>query len=130
LALPLVASETSITAADLLLKGQAIPAAIAAVEAVWDGDAEGWFVELLAVVKQRGSRHESFDDVSLAVLRRGGDIRLLSGQVPPWPEATEAAEKGSALAATLDLSFYFASPNKPDDQSPRWWDQTRGPTSG
>lgn len=120
-----VEPEPSTTVDDLLAKARAIPGSIAAIEAVWDGDTQGWFIELLAIVKRPGSRHEHFDEVELAVLRRGGDIRLFNGQVPPWPESAEAAEKGTELAAALGLPFYFASPSEPDDESPRWWDVDR-----
>jgi hypothetical protein len=113
--LGVVEPEPSTAVADMLVKARAISAAVAAVEAVWDGDTQGWFVELLAIVKRPGSRHERFDEVPLAALRHGPDIRLFNGQVPPWPEATEATEKGRALAGALGVPFYFASPVEPND---------------
>jgi hypothetical protein len=78
--------------AQLIAKASAITADIVAVEALWDGDTEGWYVVLFAIVRRPGRRHERFDEVSLTVLRHGGDIRLFNGQVPPWPETQQAIE--------------------------------------
>ncbi|WP_405925387.1 hypothetical protein [Streptomyces sp. NBC_00035] len=90
------------------------PGCPAAVEALWDGDTDGWFVVLVAV----------FDDprceVDLAWIRHGSDLRVFDGQVPPWPEAREAVEIGTALADRFKVPFHFASPDEPDDEAPRW----------
>jgi hypothetical protein len=115
-----VEPETPVTVDDLLGKVRAITAPVVAVEAVWDGDTRGWFVELLAIVERPGRRHPRFDEVSLAVLRHGGDIRLFNGGVPPLPEAIDAAEHGEALARVLGVPFQFASPTTRDDQALRW----------
>ncbi|MFE1795636.1 hypothetical protein ACFW9L_05660 [Streptomyces sp. NPDC059517] len=91
-----------------------LPGKPAAVEAVWDGDTTGWFVELLAILDAPAS------EARLAMIRHGSDLRLFNGQVPPWPEAAEATRTGTALAARFGVPFHFASPDKPDDQAPRW----------
>lgn len=87
-----------------------------AIEAVWDGDSQGWFVVLVAV------RAEPRSEARLATIRHGGDLRLFSGQVPPWPETEEAARTGQALAGRLRVPFYFASPDQPELDVRRWWD--------
>ncbi|MGS2640875.1 hypothetical protein [Streptosporangium sp. LJ11] len=100
----------------------AISEPVVAVEVLWDGDTQGWFVELVAIVQRPGRYHHRFDERPLALFRRGSDLRLFNGEVPPWPEAVEAAEKGQAVARSLGVPFHFASPDTPDDESPRWWD--------
>ncbi|MFD0736929.1 hypothetical protein [Planotetraspora mira] len=100
----------------------AITDPVVAVEALWDGDTQGWFVRLFAIVQRPGREHHRFDEQPLALFSRGGDLRLLNGAVPPWPEAAEAVEKGQAVARSLGVPFYFASPDTPDDELPRWWD--------
>jgi hypothetical protein len=108
--------------AQLIEKAEAVTARILAIEAFWDGDTQGWFVVLVAIVRRPGAYHDRFDEVPLTVLRHGGDIRLFTGQVPPWPEAQQAIEQGQAVAQHLGVPFHFASPEKPDDELPRWWE--------
>jgi hypothetical protein len=115
--------------AELVTKLQAISEPVAAIEALWDGDTQGWLVMLVAVIERPSRRHPRFDEVTLALLRHSGDIRLFNGEVPPWPEAAEAAEKGEALATALGVPFYFADPDTPDDALPRWWDQSETQTA-
>ena len=50
-----------------------------AIEALWDGDSQGWFVNLCAVVPIQ----HTHDSRILRTFRRGGDIRLFNGLVPP-----------------------------------------------
>jgi hypothetical protein len=92
------------------------------VEALWDGDTQGWYVDLVAIVRRPGRHHDRFDEVPLSALRHGGDIRLFNGQVPPWPEARRAAEQGQAVAQHFGVPFHFTSPEAPDVDLPRWWD--------
>ncbi|WP_063772123.1 hypothetical protein [Kitasatospora mediocidica] len=92
----------------------ALPGRPVAIEALWDGDTEGWFVVLLALTDDPQSEHQ------LALVRHGGDIRLFNGTVPPWPEAREAEQVGRALADHLGVPFHFPSPDRPDDEAPRW----------
>ncbi|MGW4960624.1 hypothetical protein ACWEPL_25700 [Nonomuraea sp. NPDC004186] len=101
---------------------RAISEPVVAVEALWDGDTQGWFVELVAIVQRPGRHHHRFDECLLALFRRGSDLRLFNGEVPTWPEAVEAVEKGQAIAHSLGVPFHFASPDTPDDSLPRWWD--------
>ncbi len=56
----------------------------------------------------------------LVKVSMGGDIRLLNGQVPPWPEAMHATLIGTQLAEHFGAEFYFPSPDKTDDTCPTW----------
>ena len=94
----------------------ALPHPPDAIEALWDGDTDGWFVCLAAVTLRPKVEHE------LALIRHGTDMRIFNGQVPPWPEALEAATIGRALAERLGVPFHFASLDSPGTDSPRWWD--------
>jgi hypothetical protein len=84
---------------------------------VWDGDTQGW-----CVVDRPGRYHSRFDEEWLTTLRHGGDIRVFNGQVPPWPEAHQAAEQGRAVAQHAGVPFHFTNPDEPDIDLPRWWD--------
>ncbi|MDH6580256.1 hypothetical protein [Kitasatospora sp. MAP5-34] len=101
----------------LTAKIRELPRRPEAIEAVWDGDTQGWFVELLGVTTgPRAAYH-------LALIRFGTDMRLFNSSLPSWPEAEEANTVGRALAERLGLPFHFASPSTPDDSTPRWWDR-------
>lgn len=110
------------TTAQLIEKADAITAPILAVEAFWDGDTQGWCVDLVAIVSRPGRNRDHFDEVPLTVLRHGGDIRLFNGRVPPWPEAQQAIEQGQAVARHVGVPFHFTNPEAPDVDLPRWWD--------
>ncbi|MEV4347438.1 hypothetical protein AB0J83_23530 [Actinoplanes sp. NPDC049596] len=105
------------TIEQLIEKVEAVGAPVAAVEAYWDGDTQGWYVRLVAIVRRPG-----LDEVFLTAVDGGGDIRLFNGQAPPWPEGGRATEQGRALAERFGVPFFFASPDTPDDLAPRWWD--------
>jgi len=110
------------TTAQLIEAAEAVTTPILAVEAMWDGDTQGWFVRLVAIVDRPGRHHDRFDEVPLTVVRHGGDIRLFNGRVPPWPEAQQAIEQGRAVARHIGVPFHFTSPQTPDVELPRWWD--------
>lgn len=101
--------------ATLITKVEAMARPPVAIEAVWDGDTQGWFVILLAITA------DPWAEEDLAYIRHGGDIRVFNGEVPPWPEAVEASATGGALAAHFGIPFHFGSPATPDDEAPRWW---------
>jgi hypothetical protein len=92
-----------------------------AFQALWDGDTQGWWLRL-DVVHRVAGRHT---DRALASLRFGGDFRLFSGEVPPWPEAEVGAKLGHALAGHYGVPFFFPSPEGPEDECPNWWEQDR-----
>jgi hypothetical protein len=116
------ALQTELDVSDVFAAAKAITCPVVAVEAVWDGDTQGWMLDLVAIVDCPGRYHERFDEARLASIRHGSDLRLFNGQVPPWPEAVEAQQIGDAVAARLGVPFHFTSPETPDIDLPRWWD--------
>ncbi len=90
-----------------------------AIEALWDGDTQGWYVELYAV--SLGAL-TGYSAAFLGAFREGGDIRLFNGEVPPWPEAGAAVRIGQQLAECLGVPFHFPSPNHPEMECPHWWE--------
>ncbi|MEH0416081.1 hypothetical protein [Streptomyces sp. B21-083] len=98
----------------LMEKVKTLPGQTVAIEALWDGDTDGWCVDLLALTDHPAAEHR------VAIIRHGGDLRLFNGTVPPWPEAQEARTVGRALAEQLGVPFHFASPDRPDCDAPRW----------
>lgn len=91
-----------------------------AIDAYWDGDTTGWFVRLAADCSESLNAGDNHDELHLGFYRRGGDIRLFNGHVPPWPEAVEASAVGNAVASHFGIPFYFPSPSRPEDDCPRW----------
>ncbi|SNY44080.1 hypothetical protein [Paractinoplanes atraurantiacus] len=112
------------TTEQLIAEAAAIPAPIAAIEAYWDGDTQGWHVVLVAVVRRPSSRHPTFDEVRLTIVDGGGDIRLFNDQAPPWSDEQSATAQGQAIAAHFSVPFFFASPDLPVLDPPRWWSVT------
>jgi hypothetical protein len=106
---------------DCISKARALQPPPIAIEAFWDGDTRGWFVVLAAIIPG-GS---SFTTIDLCVLSDGGDIRLFNGTVPPWPEARRAVALGNRVASVLEVPFFFAAPDHPELDSPRWWQRDR-----
>jgi hypothetical protein len=106
----------------LMEKADALPQAPVAFEAFWDGDSGGWYVVLTAILKGESG----FRDHCLWAMQEGGDLRLFNGQAPPWGEARLAQQVGEGLAAKFGVPFYFPSPNHPEDDCPRWWEQAQG----
>jgi hypothetical protein len=100
----------------------ALPEPPVAIEAFWDGDTQGWFVTLTAIIKTASGYRDHF----LTCLNEGGDIRLFNGQVPPCPEAQFAQQFGQEIATQFGVVFYFPSPNHPEDDCPRFWDREQG----
>jgi hypothetical protein len=95
-----------------------------AIQALWDGDTTGWMVWIDAVYKAPTYRTEN-----IAVLRDdGGDLRLFTGSVPPWPEAQVASAAGALIEAELKIPFYFPSPTEPEDDCPSWAERHLGRT--
>ncbi|MFG1868753.1 hypothetical protein [Micromonospora arborensis] len=111
-----------LTTAELIELAAAVTAPVVAVEAVWNGDTQGWFVDLVVIVQRVGQHHDEYDEVSLTGLSFGTDVRLFTGEVPPWPEAVRATEQGRAIAQHLGVPFHFTSPTAPDVDLSRWWD--------
>ncbi len=91
------------------------------LEALWDGDTEGWFLCLFLYSEtgyffnKKTSRH------SLGHITLGGDIRVFSGG--QWTEAFLAKEFGKKAIEKYNLKFYFPSDEQPDDDCPKWIDK-------
>ena len=107
---------------EIIATARAIGASVAAIEADWDGDSFGWMVDLYAIVERPSRHHARFDEVRLAIIRHGDDLRVFNGQVPPWPEVAQARRIGEAVAARLGVPFHFTDPDASDIGLPRWWD--------
>jgi hypothetical protein len=89
-------------------------------EALWDGDTQGWFLMLFA----RRKTWTGYNRSCLWSLRgAGGDFRLFTGLVPPYPEAYILNYVGTELAKVYDVPFYFPSPQDADDDCPGWWEK-------
>ena len=103
----------------ILAKVESLNATPIAFQALWDGDSTGWFIRFSAVT-QDGQTHP------LGGCSDGGDIRLVNGQVPPWPEAIAAHQLGHELAEQYGASFYLPSPDHPEEDCPEWRERDKG----
>jgi hypothetical protein len=103
----------------IVAKAEALDSNPIAIEALWDGDSNGWFIYLAAITADLQTH-------SLGVVTHGGDIRLFNGHVPPWPEAVFTTQLGNDLAQQFGAEFYFPSPNHPEDDCPQWLDREKG----
>ena len=90
------------------------------LEALWDGDTDGWFLVFNLYVKTGNLFWQKEEVKHLGILSLGSDIRLFDGVVPPWPEAILAKQWGRKAAEKYELTFYFPSDNKPDGDCPSW----------
>jgi len=91
-----------------------------ALEALWDGDTQGWKLTLFAVMSKGDAEYQSvplftFDEP-------GGDFRLFVNEVPPWPELEKAALVGDELSTELGVPFHFPARRWPEDECPHWWE--------
>ncbi len=100
----------------LKAKTSTLDGKVSCIEALWDGDTNGWFVRMSAVMLNESIHKARF----LVSISKGSDARLFSGQVPPWPEAVHAAKVGSQLAKCFEAEFYFPSPETPDIGKVPW----------
>jgi hypothetical protein len=99
----------------------AIPSLIA-LEALWDGDTQGWFIDLQGISRAGDG---SLVEHRIGTLSLGGDIRLFNGEVPPWPEAEMAKEIFRRIAAQRSVELWFPSPDHPEDMCPSLRDRER-----
>lgn len=90
------------------------------IQALWDGDTSGWFLILSVVLKTGVLFNKKFEEMYLTTIKKGGDIRIFNGEVPPWPEAVIAQDIGKRLTKEFSAEFFFPSPNQPDDECPNW----------
>ena len=107
-----------------------LPDPPAAIEALWDGDSSGWFVVLCAITRRPSPAHPRHTSTELAILQaRIGDWEPFTRRGPSelaGPHAWLALEVGGAVARERGIPFHFASPDREDDDLPRWWDTDTG----
>jgi hypothetical protein len=113
------------TEAELLAKIRERPTPPVAIEVLWDGDTTGWHVALLAVRVDAAADGGHREQWLATLAHPAGDHRVFTGKVPPYPEAEDARKLGTALAGVFGIPLYFPSPDEPDDECPRWWEQDR-----
>src|SRR4051812_16442524 len=68
------------------------------LEALWDGDTQGWFLILNLYTETGKFVWKKEKSLQLGIVSFGGDERLFSGDVPSWPEAELAKEWGKKAA--------------------------------
>jgi len=90
------------------------------LEALWDGDTDGWFLMLSLYYTTDNLFGKEEKAIDLGIVSFGGDIRLFNGQVPLWPEAELAKQLGAEAAEKYELTFYFPSDKYPDSDCPPW----------
>lgn len=88
------------------------------LEALWDGDIQGWFLCLYIYVETGNLFNKKLTRHSLGHITLGSDIRVFSGG--QWTEAILAKEFGQKAIAKYNLDFYFPSSENPDDDCPKW----------
>jgi hypothetical protein len=102
-------------------RAESIAGRVVCIEAHWDGDTTGWFINMFAVVSNGVDETQHL----LAYISHGGDLRLFNGEVPPWPEAVHASTVGAQLAEHFSVEFYFPSLCEPNDRCPSWLESKR-----
>lgn len=90
------------------------------LEALWDGDTNGWFIVLHLYIETQTTPWIKEEIRRIGVVSFGGDIRLFTGEVPAWPEAVLTKEWGQKIREKYGIIFYFPSDNEPDDDCPGW----------
>ena len=87
------------------------------LEALWDGDTQGWSL-LLYVHTIKNHASNIAERHYLGELSLGTDIRLFYGQ--SYAEIEVAKELGQKAVNKYGLTFYFPSDKAPDDDCPEW----------
>ncbi|MDQ1920029.1 hypothetical protein [Massilia pseudoviolaceinigra] len=114
--LALLAAREAVSYERLCERLEAMDDPLVCVQALWDGDTDGWFLGLDCIVRANGK----LETIWLGTIPTDGDIRLFNGTVPPWPEAEHANVVGRRLAEKFNIEFYFPAPDTPDDTLPGW----------
>lgn len=90
------------------------------LEALWDGDTNGWFIVLRLYIETGTLLWIKEEIKQIGIVSFGGDIRLFTGEVPAWPEAVLTKEWGQKIREKYGIIFYFPSDKEPDDDCPGW----------
>jgi hypothetical protein len=101
-------TAAEITREDMLDTIKRLPDELVAIEALWDGDTQGWFIGLAAITR---------DPVHFSYKAHG---------LRAYGEAGTAKAMGQELAQHFCVDFYCPSPDHPEDQCPRWWERAEG----
>ncbi|MDO7846834.1 hypothetical protein Q5H92_10735 [Hymenobacter sp. M29] len=89
------------------------------LEALWEGDTQGWYLCLSVYAEQGIWPVKRTVCHPLGTVTLGSDLRLFTGQVPPWPEAELVKTFVQQTQRTYGLTLYLPS-EEPDDECPRW----------
>lgn len=89
------------------------------LEALWDGDTQGWYLGLSLYVERGVWPLKRTECHFLGSVVLGTDLRLFTGQVPPWPEVELVKAFVAQTQATYGLTLYLPS-EEPDDECLRW----------
>lgn len=95
-----------------------------ALEVLWDGDTEGWFLSVYLYTEKRYFFNKKQTRHSLGYISLGDDIRIFNAD-NPWTEISFIQELAEKTVAKYNLEFYFPSSDKPDDNCPTWLDRQK-----
>ena len=80
------------------------------IEALWDGDTTGWFLVIYVILEKKNLLSKYTSREQVGVIRKGGDIRIFQGKVPPYPESEIAIEIGKYFNDLYGTEFYVTAP--------------------
>lgn len=113
--------NSALTFEDVVVKIDQLNETPIAVEAQWDGDTQGWFIRMYVITQtNNNSSALKFETHHLGIISLGGDFRLFTGTVPPFPEAKIASDIGKKLEEKYGIEFFFPSPIQPNSDCPKW----------
>lgn len=96
------------------------------LEALWDGDTNGWFLILSLYAKTGNVFWGSEECHHLGVARYNKQPGIFKDDVPRWPEAALVRDWGQKAIEKYGLTFYFPSDKEPDDNCPPWTEKHYG----
>ncbi|SFM72930.1 hypothetical protein SAMN05428949_0590 [Chitinophaga sp. YR627] len=101
-----------------------IPGTPTVLEAIWDGDSDGWhlLLYLYTVATAPSAQADETHYLGQVVLPEGSP----SFTGDRWNECIVAEEIGNKAAKKYNLTFYFPSNMHPDDDCPSWPDKHLG----
>ncbi|RKH86517.1 hypothetical protein D7Y21_20615 [Corallococcus sp. AB045] len=88
----------------------ALPSPPLAIEALWDGDTTGWYLDLNAILPGASREHPRFTAVGL--------VRMVG---PSWHMAEVALDIARIAQERWKIALYLPS-REPSIDDPRWWD--------
>lgn len=95
-----------------------------AVQALWDGDTQGWFVYLEVIFLEDAP--STYSIIDLCAMRFASDLRIFNGQTTPWEETIIAKKIGNYISKKYDIPFWFPASEAPDDDCPSWLQRDKG----